>query len=286
MENKVKTKLKNLTGDQMFTLLAWIGVIATTAVVAALVFYFTHFSGELSNKQEDWGTFGDFLGGSLNPLLSFLGLIALLLTIVLQNRELEATREELARSAEAQVNSEVALSQQSEILEQQRFEATFFQLVNLHNEIVKGMQVKHRHVDIEGRECFAVLYNQKYLGTNGDTLDKLYENFYQNYRSDIGHYFRHVYQIINFIDTSTIENKKQYSNFIRAQLSDYELVLLFINGLSIHGRDKMKPLIEKYELFEHLSINLIQVGVEQVRAYDISAFGKSSDTETIKKLFV
>ncbi|MFH4667138.1 putative phage abortive infection protein [Vibrio cidicii] len=286
MENQIKKKLQNITIDQMFTVLALIGVLATTALVTALVFYFAHFSGELSNNQEDWGTFGDFLGGTLNPLLSFLGLIALLLTIVLQNRELEATREELARSAEAQINSEVALSQQSEILEQQRFEATFFQLVNLHNEIVKGMQVRHRHVDIEGRECFAVLYNQKYALSNGSTLNELYEDFYQNYRSDIGHYFRHVYQIINFIDTSTIENKKQYSNFIRAQLSDYELLLLFINGLSIHGKDKMKPLIEKYELFEHLSINLIKTGFEQVGEYEISAFGKSSDINAIKNLFV
>ncbi|WP_052810376.1 putative phage abortive infection protein [Vibrio renipiscarius] len=286
MDNKVKTKLKNLTGDQMFTLLAWIGVIATTAVVAALVFYFTHFSGELSNKQEDWGTFGDFLGGSLNPILSFLGLIALLLTIVLQNRELEATRQELARSAEAQINSEAALSQQSEILEQQRFESTFFQLVNLYNEIVKSMQVNHLSRSIEGRECFFILYSQRYVGSSGTTLDYVYDNFYREHRSEIGHYFRHVYQIINFIDKSNISNKKQYSNFIRAQLSDYELVLLFINGLSIHARDKMKPLIEKYELFEHLSIDLFEFGVERAKEYEISAFGKSSDIENIRKLFV
>ncbi|MGN2614732.1 putative phage abortive infection protein [Aliivibrio fischeri] len=285
MENRIKKKLQDITSEQMFTVLAFIGAIATRFIII-LALYFTHFSGELSNKQEDWGTFGDFIGGSLNPLLSFLGLIALLLTIVLQNRELEATREELARSAEAQVKSEVALSQQSGILEQQRFETTFFQLVNLHNEIVKAMQVRHGKNNIEGRECFALLYNHKYTCSNGRTLNEWYENFYQNYRSDIGHYFRHVYQIINFIDKSNIENKKQYSNFFRAQLSDYELLLLFINGLSIHGREKMKPLIEKYELFEHLSISLIQLGSERVAEYNISAFGNSSDMKAIKKIFV
>ncbi|EJL6503477.1 hypothetical protein NMS26_003476, partial [Vibrio cholerae] len=75
-------------------------------------------------------------------------------------------------------------------------------------------------------------------------------------------------------------------NFIRAQLSDYELILLFNNGLSIHSKDKMKPLIEKYELFEHLSIKLMNFGSARINEYDISAFGKSSDIEFIRKFFV
>lgn len=270
----------------MLTILGFIGFIAIVSFIAVLLFYFHNFSGELSRKQEDWAAFGDFLGGSLNPFLSFLGLIALLLTIVLQNRELEATREELSRSAEAQINSEKALNQQSEILEQQRFESTFFQLVNLHNEIVKGMQVRHRSKDIEGRECFIALYNQKYVSLVANNHKDRYEIFYQGYRSDIGHYFRHVYQIMNFIDSSNIKNKKQYSNFIRAQLSDYELLLLFLNGLSIHGKDKMKPLIEKYGLFEHLSPDLISIGVEQICEYDGTAFGHSSEFIELRKKFV
>ncbi|EGR2241139.1 Hypothetical protein VCSRO12_3650 [Vibrio cholerae] len=286
MKNKMKENLRNITSDQLFVVLVLIAIIATVVIVSALVFYFTNFNGVFSNKQEDWGTFGDFLGGSINPVLSFLGLIALLLTIVLQNRELEATREELARSAEAQVNSEAALRQQSSIFEQQRFESTFFQLMNLHNEIVKSMQIKYMDRTIEGRECFLVLYNERYRLKKGNSYDEVYEKFYQDHCSEIGHYFRHVYHMIDFIEQSSIENKKQYSNFIRAQLSDYELILLFNNGLSIHSKDKMKPLIEKYELFEHLSIKLMNFGSARINEYDISAFGKSSDIEFIRKFFV
>jgi len=85
-------------------LIKWLSYILTAAVMAiGTVFwlYFTNFTGELSKKNDVWGTFGDFIGGTLNPILSFFALIALLLTIVLQSRELEATREELKRSASA-----------------------------------------------------------------------------------------------------------------------------------------------------------------------------------------
>ena len=51
-----------------------------------------------------------FVGGTLGPIFSFLALIALLLTIVLQGKELEAVKIELGRSASAQENSERAMA--------------------------------------------------------------------------------------------------------------------------------------------------------------------------------
>jgi len=57
-------------------------------------------SGNVS--KEVLGQFGDFVGGTLNPLLSLLALAAILWTIILQSEELKATREELKRFAEAQ----------------------------------------------------------------------------------------------------------------------------------------------------------------------------------------
>ena len=44
----------------------------------------------------------------------------------------------------------------------------------------------------------------------------------------------------------------EYICILRAQLSDYELGLLCYNCLSDNGRDKFKPLIEKYALFNNL----------------------------------
>lgn len=61
------------------------------------------------------GAFGDFIGGTLNPILSFLTLIAVLLTISIQNRELAATREELSASRDAQEEQAKRLGEQLDL---------------------------------------------------------------------------------------------------------------------------------------------------------------------------
>ena len=96
---------------------------AFISILTAIVFYTYNFSDEISKEHERWGTFGDYFGGLLNPVLSFLSLIALLLTIILQNQELFETRKEIKQSREAQEKSEEALKEQSETLKKQLEEA-------------------------------------------------------------------------------------------------------------------------------------------------------------------
>lgn len=56
---------------------------------------------EASNAFEKLGPVGDFFGGITNPLLSFITVIILLLSLRTQRQELANTRAELARTAEA-----------------------------------------------------------------------------------------------------------------------------------------------------------------------------------------
>jgi len=100
----------------LFCLLLSVFIIAVLFIVAVLSAYFYNFNGEISPNSDKWGVFGDFIGGSLNPVFSFLALIALLVTLWLQSKqteisiqelkisrkELTETRKELSRSAEAQ----------------------------------------------------------------------------------------------------------------------------------------------------------------------------------------
>jgi len=84
--------------NKFFITTLGLGIISFTL---ALAIYFIKFHGSLSDLQGDWGTFGDFFGGVLNPILSFLALIAILVTINLQSQELQETRSELVRTANA-----------------------------------------------------------------------------------------------------------------------------------------------------------------------------------------
>lgn len=95
---------KILTGyevhrSDLFATLAMIVVI----VICSFVTFFSPLRGYvISDEIEHWGQMGDFFGGMLNPLLAFSSFIALLYTIRIQSDELKLTREEFAKSAEAQ----------------------------------------------------------------------------------------------------------------------------------------------------------------------------------------
>jgi hypothetical protein len=91
-------------------------------------------------SQSDRGTFGDMFG-SVNALFSGLALAGIILTILLQRKELSLqrqelrdTREELKRSANAQEKSEKALNRQAENLKISAKLTALNTLVNYYSE--------------------------------------------------------------------------------------------------------------------------------------------------------
>ncbi len=107
-------------------------ILACITIGIVLAFYRLNFPGPLLLEHDKWGVFGDFLGGVLNPILSFFGLIALLLTIILQSRELEATREDLELTRNELSKSSDA---QQSLVEQQKNMIILQTILPLMNEI-------------------------------------------------------------------------------------------------------------------------------------------------------
>lgn len=67
-----------------------------------------------------------------------------------------------------------------------------------------------------------------------------------------------AYNTIKLVDRADfLEDKTVYTNLVRAQLSRYELLLLFYNCLSVYGQEKMAPLIKKYNILKHLEYSLL-----------------------------
>lgn len=77
-----------------------IAAIAASVLVGVVSFYIYNFGTKLSNSQEQWGQFGDYFGGILNPSFSALAFFALLWSISLQDREFKKTSEHLTEQAE------------------------------------------------------------------------------------------------------------------------------------------------------------------------------------------
>lgn len=98
MNKDVAHFLDTIDSKRMVKLLSWVIAGAGACLASAYFAYFLRFKGSFSEKQDVWGQFGDFIGGTVNPILSFLSLLALVFTVVLQTRQLENSREELANS--------------------------------------------------------------------------------------------------------------------------------------------------------------------------------------------
>lgn len=55
--------------------------------------------------KAEWGQYGDYLGGVLNPILAFLSFGALAITLILQTKQVQLSRTELAEARQAQVEA-------------------------------------------------------------------------------------------------------------------------------------------------------------------------------------
>lgn len=114
-------------------------IVMMTIVISAYIFNFNNQS--ISKDSGDWGTFGDFIGGTLNPTLAFLSFLALLQTIKIQSKELKASREELELTRDELARSADAQKEQSKSIKLQNFETTFFNMLSLHKEIIDNLSL-------------------------------------------------------------------------------------------------------------------------------------------------
>jgi hypothetical protein len=251
-----------------------ISLIAFFLIIFLWLLNWSYFK-DFSDAQR--GTYGDMFGVT-NSLFSGLALTGIIITIMLQSKELSLQRQELSATR-------LEFNIQNQTLKLQRFENTFFNLLSIHHQIVNSMDydVKKRHNKdsasniqsqqinkVKGRDVFKHTFDElesNLIYTEDITFVKsIYLKFYARHQTDFGHYFRNLYRIIKLVDSTQFSEsllskaeqndeyliKYNYTCMIRAQLSDYELLWLFYNCLSLNGIEKFKPLVERYALFKNI----------------------------------
>jgi hypothetical protein len=224
-------------------------IIGTFIIYLAVLLFSIWPIEEVSLAQS--GLFGDTFG-ALTSLFSGLAFAGLLVTIWQQKEDLSLTRKEI---------------------QDQHFENVLFKMLEMHNCIVTDLDLRKKSdtkndsagmVIATGRDCFqlfcdrfknAYTSNLQANKTSKEYCNDVYEAFFEQHKSDLGHYFRYLYNIFKFIKESDVEKKKSYTSIVRAQLSDNELLLLFYNSLSKNGVEKFKPLVEEYQLLDNLPVS-------------------------------
>lgn len=260
--------------------LSWIligGVCFLVSLYAGIIIYLTWPISQISVSAS--GVFGDSFG-PLTSLFSGLAFAGLIITIIMQRDELSLQRQELNLTRDELSGQKKEMHNQNITLRIQRFENTFFKMLELleasRNDI--SFQIPQRQ-SCSGRDAIQKIYGvfddhyiHSWVNTdfhskkvfteqcrNIDGINEKYREFYsKQYGDDLNQYFRTLYNILKLVENSDfLDDRKLYTNLLRAQLSRYELALLFYNCISDYGNLKMSPLVKKYDLLKHLDENTL-----------------------------
>ncbi|KIQ13704.1 hypothetical protein RU03_05625 [Pseudomonas simiae] len=219
-------------------------------------------SGNLTGVRS--GVFGDAFG-VLNALFSGLAFSGVLITLLLQRKDL----------AESQLQNA-----------KQQTESQFYSMLTLQQQVIQGFDLHINRNDlqytIEGRDCFRDWHRKlcrEYNANYEDGLSKIfragmaYEHVLRSHQGDLGLYFRSLYSVFRFVELAEYGDEKHLARVARSLLSDYELVFLYYNCLSRKGSNFQKY-ANTYELFDNLDINLL-LDVDHVLFMEEEAFGKN-----------
>jgi len=115
----------------------FVGIIPHLLITLVITFtigayYFNFHDFPVSKKPDNWGMLGDYFGGILNPLISFIALLYLIKTYRSQKQELEETKNVLKKTEEH--NSSISNTQISQTEIMKNSQAT--QLVSLRIDVL------------------------------------------------------------------------------------------------------------------------------------------------------
>jgi len=198
-------------------------------------------------ENSGWATRGQFgdMFGAVNALFSGLAFGGLILTILLQHKELTLQRKELKLTRKEFSTQSREFKIQNQTLLLQRFENTFFNTLTLHINLTTNL--KYRGND--GRLVFDKIMRYNLNENFSEMSIKLlkedkrnlmidqYNNMYfPKIRPVIQHYLTSLDNIFNIIVNSKIiseETKTDYYKLLKANISRYEIEFLYIH-LSFH----------------------------------------------------
>lgn len=265
------------------------GIIASFSllIIAILLIFIPYDSlegksvGRYIIHINSYSQLGEFIGGVTAPIISIAAFILLFLTYNSQKKELEETRN--------------LLKKQNELMELQKFETTFFNLLNSqkilvsnlgenkkgprlfehiydefkkeYNNVKEGFELKKSDT-LTNIKTLLSLNNEEYeLIQKNKNKELIYAKIsfiktYDRYHLYLSYYFRHLYHILKFIkaqidyeskftDEKLCFNKyKEYADILQANLSSYEMSLLFYNVIFF---EKMKKLVQMFNFLENFS---------------------------------
>ncbi|MGA9581643.1 MAG: putative phage abortive infection protein [Allosphingosinicella sp.] len=261
----------------------WIVIVGALFAASAIVAGWSYWANSApliakwwigASSLEHAGQWGDSFG-AFNALFGALGFAAVLTTLLVQSRALQLQQQDMHR---------------------QRFESSFFELLNLMRTVRAEIRFMHsaeypedRPKMRQGKDAVigAVRELRFWIEMQGgtaaieqDVLVQQYETYvHKPFESDFGPYFRLIYTMLDRLrsdDLLSESEKARYGNILRSQLPSHEIFLLGVNGLSPVSKD-LRDLIEEFRMLKYLPPGLRRETLS--RFYPASAFAPRSSSE-------
>lgn len=209
-----------------------------------------------------WGSFGDYIGGLLNPFVSTLTLIIAIKVWAQQRQELEETKQ--------------AMKDQAETAQANRREQRFFDLMQVYQQTLDTFQdttqrgdTRHGkpaldewingHIQLGGMTNTVALRGLQNPGESRKraNLDNWIDQARRHWirpgvSEELNHFFRVVFRILRDAEDLLEQDRYRFIRLFRAQLSQTELLLLGLNLWITEEGQKMLPIACNYGLLKHL----------------------------------
>ena len=279
-----KRRFSRMSSKVLKSPIFWFSVFTFGFGIITFGLYFKNFSGEFSSSQADWGSFGSYVGGTIGAVFASLSFLALIYTVYLQRKELKLAIGALNKSAEAH-------KQQLENNRIQKFETTFYSLLELHNNAIKDlMSSSSDYKDIIER------VEEKYISSPTEFLKIKQKLILED--ETLSQYFRILYQLLKFVAKNNVKNsekrfdsaflsdrktialneneEKMYISIVRGFIPVNLLPVLGFNCIPSYGGinnlDLYWDMLERYEFLEHIKLESLNVGLSAFTILNKYAF--------------
>ncbi|MDW3210079.1 MAG: putative phage abortive infection protein [Reichenbachiella sp.] len=230
-------------------------------VVAYVVFVKLNvLSSDMLSDLESLSKMGEFFGGIVGPIWALAGVILFYLALIYQRKELELQREELFETRKI-------MDSQSQTIEIQQFENTYFKLLEFH------LAASSRIESQEAGNGFEVMYKAFTKAVNDtkkrrkkdgsseildeEAFETCFRQVYDSYRNTISHYME-SYKSLIYLVAEKSKDPNFYINIIKPHLTEQEVLLQFYYLITYNKDEKFKEIVENYGLFERLNFRSVQ----------------------------
>ncbi|HHB92551.1 MAG TPA: hypothetical protein ENK59_04980 [Thioploca sp.] len=230
-------------------------------------------NSETESTRGGWGALGDYVGGILNPLFSFLSLLLFLITIIIHLYELRDTKREIKKSTKHQ--KKIAKKQEKVTNKQiinSQIESRKNNLNATRNSVIVRIPITTDGIITDRliyyphsfKFIFDIFrnndsYQDYYSMPEKEILEQVFRNFnnelLEKYGITVENYISAFFSLLNYINylhinTNNIKDLLAiHIESLRDSLTPYEAAIIFYASVN---NNSWKELLEKYEMFKIL----------------------------------